>query len=433
MPVPTWRLALAAAGGAVVVLVAPVRPATALLVVNLGLLAVAVADWLAAPRAARLGVARSVAHAVALETEDEIAWTVTNPTGRALALRLADQLPPSLRAARRRVALRVPARARASARVAIRPARRGRFDLERVTVRVDGPLGLAARQGRVSVRNVLRVYPPFASRREAELRLTRVAQEGLRSVRGRGGGTDFDALREYTVDDEFRRIDWAATARARKPIVRTYRPERNQTVLVLLDSGRTMAGRVGDVPRLDHGMDAAMLLVTLATGLGDRAGLVAFADRVRAVVAPSHQRDQLRVVTEALYTLEPGLVESDYSGAFTHTLARFRRRALLVVLTELAQQAVEETLIPALPLVTRSHLVIVGAVRDPAVERWAQGAADEVGEAYRAAAAVEALAQRRETAARLRALGAVVVDALPGRLAPELGDAYLRIKGAGRL
>jgi uncharacterized protein (DUF58 family) len=171
----------------------------------------------------------------------------------------------------------------------------------------------------------------------------------------------------------------------------------------------------------------------VSTRLGDRAGLVAFADRVRSVVAPGQRRDQLARVTEAMYDLEPLLVESDYRGAFAETLARFRRRALLVVLTELADQAVEETLLPALPLVARDHLVIVAGVRDPAVQRWAAATPAEGATAHRKAAAVAALAARRRTVRRLRALGAVVVDAPPGRLAPELADAYLDVKAAGRL
>jgi uncharacterized protein (DUF58 family) len=215
--------------------------------------------------------------------------------------------------------------------------------------------------------------------------------------------------------------------------VRTYRAERNQTVLVLLDSGRTMAGRVEGVPRLDHAMDAVMMMTAVATRLGDRAGLVAFSDRVRGVVVPSSGRAQLSTVTESMYRLEPELVESDYRGAFVETLGRFRRRALLVVLTELAEQAVAETLMPALPLVVRDHLVVIAAVRDPVVARWASAVPVEAGAAYRKAAAVQATDQRRYTVARLRGLGAVVIDAPPGRLAPELADAYLKVKSTGRL
>lgn len=180
-------------------------------------------------------------------------------------------------------------------------------------------------------------------------------------------------------------------------------------------------------------MDAVMMLTAVATRLGDRAGLVAFDAQIRAVVPPGHSRDQLGRVTEAMYDLEPALAESDYTGAFSQTLARFRRRAMLVILTDLVEQAVAETLLPAMPLIARNHLVVVAAVRDPDVVRWATETPTEASGAYRKAAAVAALEERRRTVARLRGVGATVVDAPPGRLAPLLADAYLKVKATGRL
>jgi len=455
VPVPTWRLALAAALAAVVVLLTPLAPWTTLLVVNGALLLAALVDWLRAPAPSSLAVDRELPGVVGLGAEAEVVWRVRNPHRRAVRVRLADELGPSLQPANRRAALRVPAGGRASARTTIRPVRRGRYVPRELTLRAEGPWGLAARQGRRDLPGALRVYPPFRSREEAELRIrrARILEVGLRSATGRGGGTEFDSLREYGVDDEFRRIDWSATARAGKAIVRTYRAERNQTIIVLLDSGRVMAGlvevaeRVGaaglgeagtverrpaPVPRLDHAMDAVMMLTAVSTQLGDRAGFVAFADEVREVVPPG-ARGQLARVTEAMYDLEPRLVESDYRRAFIETLTRFRRRSLLVVLTELTPAAVDETLLPALPLVVRDHLVVVAGVRDPAVERWATAVPTEASTAYRKAAAVAALDERRRVVARLRGLGATVVDAVPGRLSPELADAYLRVKATGRL
>jgi uncharacterized protein (DUF58 family) len=421
-PVPTWRLVVAAAVGSLVVLVLPVPPPAGLWVVNGALLVAAVVDWLLAARPDELEVERELPGIVPLGAEARIVWRVAHRGPGRLGV-----------GGRARVV--VPVRGRAVAATTVRPGRRGRFTPTEVVLRIEGPLGLVARQGRRRLPGVLRVYPPFDSRDEAELRVNkaRILEVGLRSAQGRGGGTEFDSLREYGVDDEFRRIDWAATARSGKPIVRTYRAERNQTVLLLLDSGRTMAGRVAEVPRLDHAMDAVMLLTSLATRLGDRAGLVAFDREVRAVVAPGHARDQLSRVSEAMYQLQPLLAESDYRGAFAETLARFRRRAMLVVLTELAEQAVSETLLPALPLIARDHLVMVASVADPEVRGWALATPTEPGAAYRKAAAVATLADRRRTVARLRGLGAVVVDAPPGRLAPDLADAYLRVKATGRL
>jgi uncharacterized protein (DUF58 family) len=180
-------------------------------------------------------------------------------------------------------------------------------------------------------------------------------------------------------------------------------------------------------------MDAVMMLTYVATRLGDRAGLVAFDRNLRAVIPPGHTRDQLGRVTEAMYELEPELQESDYHNAFVTTLARFRRRTLLVVLTDLVEQAVGESLVPALPLITRHHLVVVAAVQDPDVVAWAESTPTDATEAYRKAAAVAAMAERHRTAARLRSLGATVVDAPPGRMAPLLADAYLNVKATGRL
>jgi uncharacterized protein (DUF58 family) len=194
-----------------------------------------------------------------------------------------------------------------------------------------------------------------------------------------------------------------------------------------------MAGRVDDVPRVEHAMDAVMMLTAVSTRLGDRAGLVAFDSRIEATVAPGFGRDQLGKVTEAMYDLEPQLAESDYLGAFSHTLARFRRRAMLVIFTELVEQAVDESLVPAMPLIARNHLVVVASVQDPDVVRWATSTPADAAAAYRKAAAVSALDERRRTVARLRGLGATVVDAPPGQLAPRLADAYLKVKATGRL
>jgi uncharacterized protein (DUF58 family) len=433
---PTRRLAVVAALASLGVLVAPgdeVWPL--LLLVDAGLVLVALGDAAAAPAPATFPVTRDLPPVVMLGATGEVAWTVHNPRRRSRRVALADGLAPSLRADTRRAAARVPAGGSLRARTPIRPARRGRFALPDITLRVDGPLGLGARQAPVPVPGVLRVYPSFRSKDEAELRIrkARILEVGLRSAQGRGGGTEFDHLREYTVDDEFRRVDWGATARAGRPIVRTYRAERNQTVLVLLDNGRVMVGRVDGVPRVEHAVDAVMLLTALATGLGDRCGVVAFDREVRAAVPPAGGAAQLGRVIEALYDLEPVLAESDYAGAFAETLARFRRRTMLVVLTDLVSASVDEWLVPALPLVIRDHVVVVAGVTDPDVARWATSPSRDATGAYRRAAAVGALEARRRTVARLRGLGATVVDARPGRLAPALGDAYLKVKATGRL
>jgi uncharacterized protein (DUF58 family) len=435
LPVPTARLALVAGLLSLAVALFPGDSTVGLIVVNAALLATALVDWFLADRPDVIEIDRDLPGVVPLHQSARLNWTVTNHSDHTLRVAFSDELAPSLGAARRRVSLVVPSRGSATTGTTLQPARRGRFDVNELAVRVDGPLGLASRQDRQILPGTLRVYPPFASRDEAELRINkaRILEVGLRSAQGRGGGTEFDAMREYGPDDEFRRIDWSSTARAGKPIVRTYRAERNQTVLLLLDNGRVMAGRVDGVPRVEHAMDAVMMLTAVATRLGDRAGLIAFDRDVLAVVPPGHSRGQLNRVTEAMYQLEPQLVESDYEGAFVTALAGFRRRALLVIFTELAEQAVADTLLPALPLVARDHLVVIASVRDPAVVAAAEVSPTDTAGAYAKAAAIAALEERRRLIARLRSMGITVVDAPPGRLATLLADAYLKVKATGRL
>lgn len=436
-PVPTGRLVAALVVGSAVVALAGGDPLPTLAAVDGALLVAALVDYLRAPRPGAIEVRRELPAVVVLGRRAGMSWRVRNPTRRRLAVAVADSLAPSLGADRRRFAVRLDAGGERVVSAALAPARRGRFVLAEVTVRVGGPWGLMCRQGARPLPATVRVHPPLRAWEEVELRINRarLLEVGLRSAPGRGGGTDFDSLREYLPDDDSRRIDWAATARSAsgRAVVRTYRAERNQTVVVLLDCGRLMSGRVADVPRLDHALDATLMLTAVATRLGDRTGVVAFAEHVRAVVPAGRGRDQLVRVTEAVYALEPELVESDYRRALTTALGRFRRRALLVLLTELAPEAMPETLHPALPLVLRDHLVVVGAVADPTVAAWAAGAPATAAETYRKAAAVAALERRRREAAALRSLGVTVVDAPPGRLAPMLADAYLQVKATGRL
>jgi len=432
-PVPTRRLAVVVAASIVVLLV--VGTSAAFWALEAVIVVAALVDLALAPSPRAIAVDRVLPASGVLDAPLSLAWRVEHPGGRGVTVAVGDELAPSLRAGRRRFRVHVARHEVVEVDTTLRPARRGRFEPTDVVVRTEGPLGLLARQRTRRLPGRVFVYPRFPSRDEAELRVRRGRRQeaGLRTAQGRGGGTEFDQLRDYTPDDESRRIDWAATARTGRPIVRTYRAEQNQVVVTLLDNGRVMAGQVAGVPRVEHAMDAAMALTSVAARLGDRAGLVAFDASVRAVVPPATGARQVGRVADVFPELQPVLAESDYAGAFADTLARFRRRALLVVLTDLVEQAMLESLLPALPLIASRHRVIVAAVHDPAVVRWAQLSPSDPEEAYRAAAAVDALDERERSAARLRGLGAAVVDAEPGRLGARLCDLYLDVKATGAL
>jgi uncharacterized protein (DUF58 family) len=291
---------------------------------------------------------------------------------------------------------------------------------------------MAGRQGSRAVPWSVRTLPPFTSRRHLPSKLARLRDlEGRAAALVRGQGTEFDALRTYVVGDDVRSIDWRATARSADVVVRTWRPERDRRVLLVLDTGRASAGRVGDAPRLDAAMDAALLLAALAQRAGDRVGLLAHGSRPRARVSADGAA-LLPALVQAMAPLEPELVETDLAAVVGTVLATAARRSLVVLLTGLDAVSVEEGLLPVLPQLLQRHVVVLAAVRDPVPSGLAMGRGDARA-VYAAAAAERALAERRRVAELLERRGVVVVDAPPDRLAPALADAYLALKAAGRL
>jgi uncharacterized protein (DUF58 family) len=305
--------------------------------------------------------------------------------------------------------------------------------VHQVTVRSYGPLRLAARQGSHAVPWRVRVLPPFTSRKHLPSRLARLRElDGRTAVLVRGQGTEFDNLREYVVGDDVRSIDWRASARAADVMVRTWRPERDRHVVVVLDTGRTSAGRVGDAPRLDAAMDAALLLSVLASRAGDRVDLLAYDRRVRARVEGASGSELLAALVQAMAPLEPELVEPDYGGMVGTLLTRVRRRALVVLLTGLGAAPVEEGLLPVLGPLLRRHQLVVASVGDPRVEEMRRGRGDAAA-VYDAAAAERAAGDRHRVTEALRRRGVEVVDAPPEELPPALADRYLALKAAGRL
>jgi len=274
---------------------------------------------------------------------------------------------------------------------------------------------------------------PFLSRRHlpeklAQLRLL----DGQHRSMVRGQGTEFDSLREYVVGDDVRSIDWRSTARLTDVMVRTWRPERDRRIIVVLDTGRTSAGRVAGVPRLDASMDAALLLAALATRAGDRVDLLAVDRRVRARVIGAGRGEVLAALTDAMAVLDAELTEPDYGVMASAVLGIARQRCLVVLLTDLNPAAVAEGLLPRIGLLTSRYRMLIGSVADPRVEEMAAARGD-VEAVYAAGAAGRALAERARVAGQLRRRGVDIVDAPPDRLPAALADAYLRLKAAGQL
>jgi uncharacterized protein (DUF58 family) len=408
------------------------RTVQGLIVVD-GLIAAAIlADLGLAGSARGLRLSRSGDTRIMLGEHGATTLTIINPGRHTVRGRVRDAWQPSAGASGP-VEIAIPARGRTTLTTVLRPTRRGDKAAGKVTVRSVGPLGLAARQASRAVPWTVRVLPPFLSRQHLPDKLA-----SLRALAGqhrsliRGQGSEFDSLREYVIGDDVRSIDWRSSAKRADVVVRTWRPERDRRVILVLDTGRTSAGRVAGVPRLDAAMDAALLLAALAVRAGDRVDLIAVDRVVRARVVGASRSEVLPMMTDAMALLEPELAESD-GGLMARTLlATARQRCLVVLLTDLNSTALELGLMPRVDLLASRYQLLVAATADPRLTELSL-ARDDAMAVYQAAAAERAREERAKVAALLTQRGVDVVDAPPGQLAPALADAYLRLKARGRL
>lgn len=390
-------------------------------------------DWLLAPRPASLSFARGLVGSVRLGHPTESVVVADNHSGHRVRALVRDSWQPTAGASDNRHRILLAPGDRARLRTPLLPRRRGDLRATGLTVRSHGPLGLVARQKTFDVPGTVRSLPPFESRKHLPSRLARLRElDGRAAVRVRGQGTEFDSLREYVRGDDVRSIDWRASARTSKVVVRTWQPERDRRLVLVLDTSRTSAGRVEDVPRLDSAMDAALLLAALAARAGDRVDFVAGDRRVRSRVRSARARDIAAILQDAMAGLEPVIAEADWQALAGAVQGLGRQRALVVLLTPLEPSAIEEGLLPVLPALTRHYRVVLASVKDPALERLA-AARDTIDEVYDAAAAEQVLRRRTRTAELLRKLGVDVVDADAEQLPPALADHYLSLKARGLL
>jgi len=376
---------------------------------------------------------RSESGNVTLDGTAASVLTLRNNGPRRLRATVRDAWQPSAGAQNPVQDLDVPAGESRRMTVRLRPLRRGDLGAPHVTVRSHGPLRLAARQRTLPCPGSLRVLPPFTSRRHLPSKLRKLRElDGKAAVQIRGAGTEFDSLRDYVRGDDVRSIDWRATARRSAVVVRTWRPERDRRVVIILDTSRTSAARIDDEPRLDTGMEAALLLAVLAERGGDRVDFLAFDRRPRARAGSATTGNLLGQLVQAMAPLQAELIEFDWSAIPGQVRAVSAHRSLVVLLTSLEGGAPEEGLIPMAAQLAQQHVVVVASVRDPMLGRMLQERSN-ASSVFRASAAERALLEREAVSAQLRHQRVEVVDAEPHQLPPQLADMYIRLKAAGRL
>ena len=396
-------------------------------------LAVVLFDALRAVSPQRLQVVRRQAGQVRLGLSVSGRLLVTNPSQRTAHIQLRDAWNPTAGLDDQRARLTIPAGERRAVDQQFTPTRRGEHSSRSLSIASIGPWGFARRTQHRQVPGRLLALHPFGARRHLPSRVQRLREiEGLAAVHQRGQGTEFDSLRDFVDGDDVRSIDWRATARRHSVVVRTWRPERDRHVLIVLDTSRTSAARLADAPRLDAAIDSALLLTALAGHAGDRVDLLCM-DRIAHVsVTGSSRSSVLHDMVRATSAVDPALVEIDWERTAREVHARARRGALIVLVTPVEPSVVQQGLVPVAARIAKDHPLVIASISDPALEDLAtqRGDTDAV---YQAAAAEQARLQRAGVARALEKAGAHVVETPPERAPQALADTYLALKAAGKL
>lgn len=396
------------------------------------LLAAALLDWLLTGGGRRVQVERRAPAQLALGASASVIIAVRNPSRHAVRIRLTDDLPAGIvRSEADVLERRVPGGGEDAIAYGIRAAGRGDAVLGDIHLRTLGPLGLCWRESREARADGVRVQPGLEElHRHRLLGLRRRMREaGLRNVRQLGEGRSFESLREYVRGDDPRAIDWKATARHGKAMVRQYELERSQNIVLAIDAGRLMLERIGDRSRLDHALSAALALADVAAVHGDRVGLLVFADRVQQFLTPT--RTTLSRLAGALALVRARVAEPNYPAAFAFLRRQLGRRSLVVTFTDVVDATASAALVGQIARSARRHLMLAVVLRNPDLLARADALADDEADAYRRAAAEELIQARDVALATMRHAGVRVADVTPGTAVADVVNHYLDVKYRG--
>ncbi|MCB9592231.1 MAG: DUF58 domain-containing protein [Sandaracinaceae bacterium] len=353
-----------------------------------------------------------------------------NVDARPVRVTVRDDLPPGWEADPGELRIDLPGHARREVSYTVVPPKRGRYRFGDLHLKLEGVARLGASVVAVPSGVDARVFPNVLGPRRYELaaRLGDLAAEGFRSIRQSGGGGEFEQLREYVAGDAYRDLDWKSTAKRQRPVTRVFEQERSQTVILAIDAGRMMATRLGAITKLDHSINAALLLAWVALRKGDRVGLVVFGDQVRQFVPPGRGQGQYRKLLDALYSIEAEETFVDFRRFVEFVQIRQRKRALLVMFSDLLDEAHAMPLAEHAALLRRKHLAVCVTMHDPVAEGLADAPVEDAKAAYMRAAAADLLAEREHVKAHLNKSGVRLVEAPPGELAVATVNRYLEIK-----
>jgi uncharacterized protein (DUF58 family) len=397
--------------------------------------AVVVFDYVRLPRGDRVAVTRTIPDQIGLGDRVELQYTIASLWRWRVFIRLSDEIPTGIATSIPSTAVDLGPLAERTITVEAEGDARGHYTLGDVGLRVNTSLGLLNRVIRAPLRNETTVIPSFSNVRRFRLLAmqNRLSDAGVRALKQRGEGTSFAGMRDYVPGDDPRQLDWKSTARHSRLIVREQSIERSQTVISLVDCGRAMTQTAGRFTRFEHVLSASLVLSDVASTSGDRVGLIAFDDTVRAFVPPQQGATAIRSVRSALSGLDATLTEPDYAAAFRLLAMRQRRRALVLFFTDVLDVRTARSFIAYAGRAAQRHSVVIVALQNDALLEAARPGTDGSLALFKSAAAEELIREREEALARMRHVGVTVLDVSPSRMAAAVVNRYLEIKSRGLL
>ena len=383
-----------------------------------------------------VSITREFGSRFAVGAETEVRIQVQNASNRAINVIVKDEYPPQMVLnGPREARMFVEAQSSATLIYGLTPPRRGRFEFGNTALRFRSRLNLVWCETKVTAPIAVKVYPNMRRAREAELKAlgARSVVSSHRKTSWRGEGREFESMRDYVRGDELRHISWTATARRGKLTTRQYQIERDQTILVALDAGRLMTARIERETKLDSAVHATLAMFSAAARAGDNAGLVVFGRRIKSYLPPGRGRDHIEAALEALHAVEPEMIEPSYARAFEFIAANSKRRALIVLLTDLVDEEGSKELLNSLHLLRPRHLPLVVTIADRDLKAVVGEVPSSVRDLFTQSVAEEII-HHREAALRLvESKGGLALDVTAAALAPALLETYLRVKERGLL
>lgn len=435
--IPTPRLLFLLLLGAFVVAGASfAQPLTWVAVLYfVALLGLVIADYVVSTKPDQLSVARHNEAKLSLGVPNLVTLQLNNTTPRAIRFQLRDEYPYQFRADAELLDGRMAPLGAVELRYHVTPVARGDYRWADINLRYRSTLGTFIRQAHYPAASDVRVYPNVLDVRKYDLlaRKGLLTELGLRNAKVFGAGTEFERLRDYTPDDEFKRINWKATARRNKPIAVEYETERSQHVMCVLDAGRLMRPQLGDIQKLDYAINAALLTSYVASLRGDQIGMLTFADEVGVYLAPGKGRGQFYTMLELLYNLESQPVESDYSRALGYLSVKNKRRSLIVVFSDIVTLDAAQPLIAYMGRLARHHLPLLVTMSDPNITHLVAQSPNSTTDVYQRAVAEQMLDERRIILDTLDRAGVLTLDVPADKLSIAVINKYLELKTRGVL